>query len=87
MQNKKSRAKFVQNFFKFYGILSDSRKIKNDCKRSRIKGFAIFNLKRSDIRNGDGGSITISYKALIFQRLSNINFCSVQNWCKIIFGS
>jgi hypothetical protein len=60
MQNKKSRAKFVQNFFKIYGILSDSRKIKNDRKRSRIKGFTIFNLKRSDIRNGDGGSRTIS---------------------------
>lgn len=36
---------------------------------------------------GDGGSITISYKALIFRRLSNISFCSVQNPCKIIFDS
>lgn len=32
--------------------------MKNDRKRSRIKGFTIFNLKRSDIRNGDGGSRT-----------------------------
>lgn len=77
----------MQNFFEIYGILSDSRKIKNDRKRSRIKGFKIFNLKQSDIRNGDGGSITISYKALIFRRLSNISFCSVQNPCKIIFDS
>jgi hypothetical protein len=85
MQNKKSRAKFVQNFFKIYGILSDSRKIKNDRKRSRIKGFTIFNLKRSDIINGDGGSRTISYKILIFQRFIDFHFYIVQNWCKIIF--
>jgi hypothetical protein len=84
MQNKKSRAKFVQNFFEFYRILSDSRKIKNDCKCSRIKGFTIFNPKRSYIRNGDGGSRTISYKVFIFQRFININFSIVQNWCKII---
>ncbi len=72
MQNKKNRAKFVQNFFKIYGILSDSRKIKNDRKRSRIKGFTIFNLKRSDIENGDGGSITIFYQILIFQRFYDV---------------
>ncbi len=41
MQN--SRAKFVQNFFEFYRILSDSQKMKNDCKRSRIKEFENFN--------------------------------------------
>ncbi len=41
MQN--SRAKSVQNFFEFYRILSDSRKIKNDRKRSRIKEFGNFN--------------------------------------------
>jgi hypothetical protein len=56
--HNKERAKSVQNFFKFYGILSDSRKNKNDRKRSRIKGFVIFNPKRSDVRNGDGGSRT-----------------------------
>ncbi len=38
-----SRAKFVQNFFKFYRIFSDSKKMENDCKRSRIKGFKNFN--------------------------------------------
>ncbi|KJE26031.1 hypothetical protein LG52_3123 [Geobacillus kaustophilus] len=58
MQNKKSRAKSVQNFFKFYRILSDSRKSKNDCKCSRIKGFTISYPNRSDVGNGDGGSRT-----------------------------
>lgn len=85
MQNKKSRAKFVQNFFKIYRILSDSQKIKNDRKRSRIKGFANFNLKHSDTENGDGGSRTIPYLILIYQRLDVNTFSTVQNRCKIIF--
>ncbi len=29
--------------------------MKNDCQRSRIKGFMIYNLKGSDIRNGGRG--------------------------------
>jgi len=70
MQNKICRAKFVQNFFKFYWILSDSRKIKNDRKCSRIKGFANFNPKHSDTRNGDGGSRTRPYLILINQGFS-----------------
>lgn len=41
MQN--SRAKFVQIFFEFYRILSGSKKMKNDRKRSRIKWFRNFN--------------------------------------------
>jgi hypothetical protein len=49
MQN--SRAKFVQNFFEFYRILSDSQKMKNDYKRSHIKGLEKFNPNQSDTSN------------------------------------
>jgi hypothetical protein len=56
MQN--SRAKFVQNFFEFYRILSDSQKMKNDCKRSRIKASTIFDRELSDTNDADGGSRT-----------------------------
>ncbi len=52
MQN--SRAKFVQNFFEFYRFQSDFRKIKNDRKRSRIKGLVIFNLNHRDKKNALG---------------------------------
>jgi hypothetical protein len=84
MQN--SRAKFVQNFFKIYRILSDSRKIKNDRKRSRIKEFKNFNLKQSDTWNALGRIITTYRKLLIFQRFIDIHFTVVQNSCKNIFG-
>ena len=77
----------MQNFFKIYRILSDYQKIKNDRKRSRIKGFANFNLKHSDTENGDGGNRTEPYLILIYQRLDVIIFSIVQNPCKIIFSA
>lgn len=56
MQN--SRAKFVQNFFKIYRILSDSRKRKSDRKCSRIKGLKKFNPNQSDTWNALGRNRT-----------------------------
>lgn len=54
----KIRAKSVQNFFGFYRFLRDLLKMKNDCKRSRIKEFTVYDPNRSDVGNGDGGNRT-----------------------------
>lgn len=59
--------------------------MKNDCKRSRIKEFTVYDPNRSDVGNGDGGSRTIIIQDLILQSLWTFGFLAMQNLCKMFF--